>query len=235
VRVLIVEDETRVAELFQDHLQDLGHDVCLAGSAEDALHLLDTTAVDAILLDLGLPGISGLDFLRLPSVRVRSIPIVVISGAATEAEALDCLKSGALDFVPKPVSPARLTEVIGFLELHVLNLRLVEQVRSLDRRRFARVPAVFPVRVMEYSGSEWLGTSVDISPFGIRLRAEARLPAGATVKLHFTPPDGPPSLTVLSVLVRPEADGQAFSFVNLTKAEFQRMRTIVQAIGARSA
>lgn len=231
--MLIVEDEPGVAELFQDHLKELGHDVRVAGSAEEALRLLDTIPVDAILLDLGLPGLSGLQFLKLPAVRVRSIPIVVVSGAATEADALDCLRSGALDFVPKPVSPARLTEVIGFLELHVLNLRLAEQVRTLDRRRFPRVPAVFPVRVMEYSGSEWLGTCVDLSPFGMRLRAEASLPAGATVKLHFTPPDGPPSLTVLSVLVRPDPEGQAFSFVNLTKAEFQRMRTIVQAIGDR--
>lgn len=234
MRVLIIEDERPVSDLFRDHLTDLGHDAIVAPSAEDALRMLATGPVDAILLDLGLPGISGLEFLRLPAVLARSIPIIVISGTATEAQARDCLTYGALDFVPKPVPLSRLSEVLGFLELHVLNTQLVEQVRNLDRRRYARVPAVFPVRIMEYAGSERLGMSVDISPFGMKLRGEVGLKEGATVKLHFTPPDGPPSVTLLSVLVRVDPDGQAFYFVTLTKAEFQRMSAIVQSLGNRS-
>ncbi len=234
MRVVIIEDERAVSDLFRDHLIDLGHDAIVAPSAEDALRMLAIGPVDAILLDLGLPGISGLEFLRLPAVLARSIPVIVISGTATEAQARDCLKYGALDFVPKPVPLSRLSEVLGFLELHVLNTQLVEQVRNLDRRRYARVPAVFPVRIMEYAGPERLGMSVDISTFGMKLRGEAGLKEGATVKLHFTPPDGPPSVTLLSVLVRVDPDGQAFYFVTLTKAEFQRMSAIVQSLGNRS-
>lgn len=233
MRVLIVEDERQVADLFRDHLLDLGHHPVVAASAEDALRALSSGTVDAILLDIGLPGISGVDFLQLPMVRKGSIPVIVISGAATEGQAKDCLKCGALDFIAKPVSLTRLSEVLGFLELHVLNFQLIEQVRNLDRRRYARVPAVFPVRIMEYSGAEWLGMSVDISPFGIKARSEGGLKEGDTGKLHFTPPDGPPSLTLLSVLVRVDPDGQAFCFVNLTKAEFQRMSAVVQSLSSR--
>ncbi len=233
MRVLIVEDERQVADLLRDHLADLGHHPVVAGSAEDAVRTLSAEAVDAILLDVGLPGLSGVDFLQLPVVRAGSIPVIVIAGAATDLQARDCLKYGALDYVAKPVSLTRLSEVLGFLELHVLNSRLIEQVRNLDRRRYARVPAVFPVRIMEYSGTEWLGMSVDISPFGIKARSEGSLKEGDTVKLHFTPPDGPPSLTLLSVLVRVDPDGQAFYFVNLTKAEFQRMSAVVQSLSNR--
>lgn len=234
MRVLIVENERPVADLFRDHLVDLGHQPLVVTSAEDALHALASRPIDAILLDVGLPGISGLEFLQLPNVRARSIPVVVVSAFASETQARDCLRAGALDVVPKPVSLARLSEVLGFLELHVLNSHLVEQVRHLDRRRYARVPAVFPVRIMEYAGSEWLGSSLDISPFGMRLRSDANLKEGATVKLHFTPPDGPPSVTLLSVLVRLDPDGQAFYYVNLTKAEFQRLQSIVQALVNRA-
>ncbi|PYM33261.1 MAG: hypothetical protein DME17_18765 [Candidatus Rokuibacteriota bacterium] len=75
--------------------------------------------------------------------------------------------------------------------------------------------------------------SVDLSPFGVRVRSEASLAAGATVRLRFTPPDGPPPLTVRSVLARLDPDGQAFNFVNLTRDEFRRISAIVQTLAAR--
>jgi len=235
MRVLVAAADRPVSDVCRDLLIDLGHEPVAAGSAEDARRAVATDCLDGVLLDLTLPGVSGRDFLQLRSIRARSVPVVIISGMATEAEARDCLRLGALDLIGKPISAARLGEALGFLELHVLNARLAAQVRSLDRRRYARVASVFPVRLIAYAGSEWLGMSVDLSPFGIRVRSEASLIEGATVKLHFTPPDGPPSLTVPSVLGRLDSDGQAFNFVTLTRAEFQRMSAIVQALSSRSA
>lgn len=234
MRVLIVEDERPTADMFRDHLADLGHQALVVGNAEDALSAIAAEPIDAVLVDLTLPGLGGFEFLQLAGLRARAIPTIVVSAPATQAQVRDCLRLGALDFVTKPISLSRLSEVLGFLELHVLNTQLVEQVRNLDRRRYARVPAVFPVRIMGYAESEWLGMSVDISPFGVKARSTAPLDEGATVKLHFTPPDGPPSLTLLSVLVRVDPDGHAFYFVNLTKAEFQRMSAIVHALVSRS-
>jgi CheY-like chemotaxis protein len=234
MRVLIVEGELPVAELLRDHLIELGHVPVVAKSGTDALRTIAAETLDAILLDLNLPDVNGLEFLQIPSLRERGIPVVVVSGQTSEAQARACLQLGALDFVQKPVSLPRLSEVVGFLELHVLNKQLVDQVKQLDRRRFPRVPTTFPVRIMEYAGNEWLGTAVDLSPFGLKTRTDAHLGEGATVKLHFSPPDGPPSLTLLSVLVRVDGDGLAFYFVNLTKAEFQRLSVVVQALGARS-
>jgi DNA-binding response OmpR family regulator len=233
MRVLIVEDEQLVAELFRDHLIELGHVPVLAKSAEDGLRLIDTEDIDAAIVDLYLAGMSGLEFLKLPAVRERMLSIVVVSGRASETEMRECLRLGALDFVQKPIPLPRLTEAVGFLELHVLNAHLVDQVRRLDRRRYPRVPVVFPVRVMEYRGVEWLGMAIDLSPFGLRLRADAPLDEGAAVKLHFTPSDGPPSVTLLSVLVRAEADELAFNFVNLTRAEFHRLSAIVQVLAGQ--
>jgi CheY-like chemotaxis protein len=235
MRVLVVENDGPAAELFRERLVDLGHDPVVVTSAEAALAALASDRLDAVLLDLDLPGLSGREFLQLASIRARSVPVVVIAGGPTRVEGREWLRLGALDVVSKPIGTERLDEALGFLELHVLNARLAAQVRDLDRRRYARVPAVFAVHLMGYTGAEWLGTSVDLSPFGMRVRSDAALAEGATVKLHFTPPDGPPSLTVLSVLVRLDPDGQAFNFVNLTRAEFERMSAIVQALSRRPA
>jgi len=59
-------------------------------------------------------------------------------------------------------------------------------------------------------------------------------PVCLTVLRHRKAPDGPPSLTVRSVLARLDPDGQAFNFVNLTRAEFQRISAVVQALSNRS-
>src|SRR2546426_5217506 len=68
-------------------------------SAEDALEKLVSEQPHAILLDIRLPGMSGLDFLELPAVRDSGVPIVAVSGVATEGQARECLKRGALDFI----------------------------------------------------------------------------------------------------------------------------------------
>ncbi|PYN16799.1 MAG: hypothetical protein DME06_00575 [Candidatus Rokuibacteriota bacterium] len=235
LRVLVAADDRRVAAVVRDQLVDLGHKPLVVASAEEARRALATDRLDAVVLDLSLPGLTGRELLQLPPVRARAIPVIVVSGTATDVAARDCLRLGALDFIAKPISATRLGETLGVLELHVLNAQLAAQVRSLDRRRFARVPSVFAVRLTGYTGAEWLGTSVDLSPFGVRVRSDASLAAGATVRLRFTPPDGPPSLTVRSVLARLDPDGQAFNFVNLTRAEFQRISAIVQALSNRPA
>src|SRR5919108_695674 len=108
MRVLIVEDEEPVAEVFAHYLRQLGHQPVLVRSAEAALDRLTTAAPDAILLDVRLPGMSGLEFLQLPAVRASGVPIVAISGISTEDEARECLRHGAADFMAKPVPLARM-------------------------------------------------------------------------------------------------------------------------------
>jgi DNA-binding response OmpR family regulator len=103
MRVLVVEDETDLGEVFRDFLSELGHQPVLVRSAEAALGKLQSDRPDAIILDIHLPGMSGLDFLQLRPVREAGLPIVAVSGVATESQARECLRLGALDFVGKPV------------------------------------------------------------------------------------------------------------------------------------
>src|SRR5215831_15505404 len=149
MRVLVVEDETDLGEVFRDFLSDLGHQAILVRSAEAALGKLQSDRPDAIILDIHLPGMSGLDFLQLRPVREAGLPIVAVSGVATESQARECLRLGALDFVGKPVPLDRLLDVLTFLEPHAINRMRDEQARWAERRQSPRVLLQLPVTLRE--------------------------------------------------------------------------------------
>ena len=231
MRVLVVEDEEAVGDVFLDYLLELGHQPSLVRSAEAALGKLQTERPDAIILDIHLPGMSGIDFLQLRPIRESGVPIVAVSGVATENQARECLKLGALDFVGKPVALDRLSEVLGFIEPHALNRRLDERGRLVERRRSPRISLELPVRVTEYNGAEWHATCVNVSPFGIKIRCQASIRPGSAVKLTFALPDAGPVVHVMWLLVREDLDGHAFFFVNLTASAFQPLSDLVSRAG----
>ena len=229
MRVLVVEDEEPLGEVFRDFLAELGHQAVLVHSAEAALGSLDGQRPDAIILDINLPGMSGLDFLQLRPVRDAALPIVAISGVATETQARECLRLGALDFVGKPVPLDRLNEVLTFLEPHALTRRRTDSAQH-ERRRGPRAQIAFDVRIVEYNGTAWDGTCEELSATGMRVRAHTALSEGAAVKLLFTPPDGASAVEVISLAVRVDRDRVAFSFVYLANAGAKRLGDIVQRL-----
>jgi CheY-like chemotaxis protein len=230
MKVLVVEDEFDVGTVFRDFLLELGHEPVLARSAEAALGSLQTAKPDAIILDMNLPGMSGLDFLQLRPIRESGLPIVAVSGVATEAQARECLRLGAVDFVGKPVAFERLRVVLAYIEPHALFRMQTEAAQRIERRRSPRVSLAVPVRVTEYNGAEWESFSMNMSQFGIKIRLATSVRPGAAAKLTFTPPDGGSPIHVMSLLVRQDHDGYAFYFVNLTGGEFQRLATLAERL-----
>ena len=95
MRVLVVEDQVDLGDVFRDFLLELGHHPVVVHTAEAALATLQTERPDAILLDVQLPGMSGLDFLQLRPVRDLGVPIVAVSGVVNESQARECLQLGA--------------------------------------------------------------------------------------------------------------------------------------------
>ena len=229
MRVLVVEDEGPLGEVFRDFLAEMGHDAIVVRSAEAALGSLERQRPDAIILDINLPGMSGLDFLQLRPVREAALPIVAISGVATESQARECLRLGALDFVGKPVPLERLNEVLTFLEPHALTRRRAESAHH-ERRRGPRAQIGFPVRIVEYKGTAWDGVCTELSSTGMKVRSNATLTEGSAVKLLFTPPDGATAVEVISLVVRTDRDATAFSFVHLANAEAKRLSELVQRL-----
>ncbi len=227
MRVLVIEDDENLGEVFRDFLLELGHQPLVVGSAEAALEKLRSELPPtAIILDIRLPGMSGLDFLKLRPVRDLGVPVVVASGVVTESQARDCLQLGALDFVAKPVSLDYLAEILTYIDLHGA---LDRSRRWVERRRSPRAEVVVPVRILDYNGAALQGTSVELSVSGMRVRSNASLDRDAAVLLSFTLPDREAPLSVLSLVARVDRDGYGFTFVNLLEGDFRHLSDFLRA------
>jgi two-component system, OmpR family, alkaline phosphatase synthesis response regulator PhoP len=105
--VLVVEDDTDIRELIRYNLSREGYNVLEADSGEGALHLVQTTAPNIIILDLMLPGIDGMDVCRTLKKDSKSsgIPIIMLTAKTEDSDIVSGLELGADDYVTKPFSP----------------------------------------------------------------------------------------------------------------------------------
>ncbi|MBI4589042.1 MAG: response regulator [Candidatus Rokubacteria bacterium] len=129
LKVLVIEEERAEAEAVSGFIRDQGHEALLAENAEVGLELLDRFQPDAMIVDVFLPGMSGVQLLQLLAGRRPSLPSVVISRVGLEEEAGQCFRLGALDFMRKPVCLDRLQAILDFLELQAFDWRLVNWTR----------------------------------------------------------------------------------------------------------
>jgi DNA-binding response OmpR family regulator len=106
-RILVVDDEGDIRRLVRDYLEHAGYETLVAGDGESALTLARTRTPDLVILDLGLPGMDGLDVAR--SIRRASdVPMIMLTARSEESDKLVGLELGADDYVTKPFSPKEL-------------------------------------------------------------------------------------------------------------------------------
>lgn len=111
-RVMLIDDEPDLTEPLAAYLADLGYDVTTAPSGADALRKLARQPADLAVLDLTMPGLSGLDLLR----RLQDdhdLAVLVLTGNTDPVERIAGLETGADDFLLKPVEPQELAARIG--------------------------------------------------------------------------------------------------------------------------
>jgi DNA-binding NtrC family response regulator len=134
LNLLVVDDERAIREACREVAQSLGFNTFGADSAERAYHLLESQGIDAVLLDLRLPGAGGLEALnRIKSLRPDAV-IVVVTGYGTVQSAVQAMKNGAYDYVTKPFSlddlKLLLDRVASHLKLKSENRSLREKIKS---------------------------------------------------------------------------------------------------------
>jgi two-component system, OmpR family, alkaline phosphatase synthesis response regulator PhoP len=106
-RVLVVDDESDILELVEYNLRKEGYRVLTVETGEDALRLVRSQMPDAVILDLMLPGVDGLEVCRLlkSDQSTEHIPIIMLTAKGSEADIVTGLELGAADYVTKPFSP----------------------------------------------------------------------------------------------------------------------------------
>ncbi len=155
--ILVVDDETRITQLARDYLTHAGFTVVTARDGPGALAAVKTEHPDLVVLDLGLPGLDGLDVTR--ALRKDSnVPVIMLTARSEESDKLVGLELGADDYMTKPFSPkelvARVRAVLRRAEsagpsaadvLHVLDLTLdVPRLRvTQGERRVELTPTEF--------------------------------------------------------------------------------------------
>ena len=139
--VLVVEDDPSLRRSLTLNLTARGYSVDDTGNGEDALKLAGRRLPDVLFLDLGLPGISGLEVIR--GVRAwADIPIIVLSARGAERDKVEALDAGATDYVTKP---------FGIEEL-MARLRAAERIRAGQRPDDG--PTVTPDFTIDYTAHQ---------------------------------------------------------------------------------
>jgi len=111
-RVLVVDDDSGIRNLCSAIISSAGMKCFEAGDGDEAGEMLSNVLPEYVLLDVNLPGRSGMELLREIRTRFPATRVVMITGYATVDLAVEAMKLGAYDYIPKPFSPKRLLEVL---------------------------------------------------------------------------------------------------------------------------
>jgi DNA-binding response OmpR family regulator len=105
-KILVVEDEKQIADMISFKLGNTGHKVVRAPDGEQALSVAARESPDLILLDVMMPGLSGVEVLRRlkNDPALRSVPVIMVSAKGHERDVLSGLRGGAVDYIVKPFS-----------------------------------------------------------------------------------------------------------------------------------
>ncbi|MCS2150335.1 response regulator transcription factor [Scandinavium manionii] len=120
-KILLVEDDQDIATLLRLNLQDEGYQIVHEADGHQALVQLEKQVWDAVILDLMLPGVDGLEICRRIRQMTRYLPVIIISARTSETHRVLGLEMGADDYLPKPFSV----------------LELIARVKALFRRQEA--------------------------------------------------------------------------------------------------
>jgi len=112
-RILVVEDEAEVGDVIRDILRRDGHTVVYCSDGASALRALEADSFDAVFTDLGMPGLSGWDVVRMVKSRWPGTPVSLITGWGDSIDAADAARRGVDVLISKPFTKADIREALG--------------------------------------------------------------------------------------------------------------------------
>jgi len=101
-RLLVIDDEKEIRDVLTRFFVSKNYEVVTAESGEAGLEVIETEPVDAVLLDIKMPGMSGLETLRQIRARKPELPVIMVTGESDKEVARSAMKDGAFDYLVKP-------------------------------------------------------------------------------------------------------------------------------------
>jgi len=138
MRVLIIDDEDNIRKTTAVTLQGMGHETVGAEDGEQARKQVDTEPFDVAFLDLKLNGESGLELLPELLKNDPRLEVIVFTAFASIETAVEAMRCGAVDYIPKPFTPEQIRQVLGKI---VKARRLQGRVAELESRLSSDSPA----------------------------------------------------------------------------------------------
>jgi DNA-binding NtrC family response regulator len=133
--ILVADDDPYVQEILKDRLESLGYRVLLAADGARALEIVDRDELRMMFLDIEMPGLKGLQVLREIRRRAKDFPVVIITAFGTIDLAVEAMKEGAFDFIPKPFKAAHIAHVVQkALDQQRLRLGMELLSEEIDQR-----------------------------------------------------------------------------------------------------
>jgi DNA-binding NtrC family response regulator len=111
-KVLLVDDEIDFLDTLSERMRNRGMEVATSSSGVEALKKVDKEAYDVIILDLMMPGVDGLEALKILKAKRPELQVILLTGHATVEKGIEAMKLGAMDFLEKPADLGQLTEKI---------------------------------------------------------------------------------------------------------------------------
>jgi DNA-binding NtrC family response regulator len=124
-KVLLVDDEKEFIETLAERMQNRGMDVSSTTSAVEALKMAEEESYDAIILDLKMPEMDGIEVLAALKERHPELQVILLTGHATVQKGIEAMKLGAMDFLEKPFDIKVLSEKIK--KAHTQKMIIVEK------------------------------------------------------------------------------------------------------------
>lgn len=112
IKILIIDDEDIMRNCLCDVLTDDGYSVEGAREGQEGIRLFENNPSDIVILDVKMPGISGMEVLKMIKSKNSTAQVVMITGYATVQTAVECMKLGAYDYLTKPFDMNQIREVI---------------------------------------------------------------------------------------------------------------------------
>jgi len=110
--ILITDDDFQIRMLLRDRLEANGYQIQLAENGQECMKILEKDSIDLMLLDLQMPEMSGMTVLKKMRERSIDIPVIILTAHGSIEQAVESMKLGAFDFLPKPCKPDHLIIVV---------------------------------------------------------------------------------------------------------------------------